>query len=138
MNSQTMRLGGDRRRVCAYAPNYEFVGVRRPLENVGVVPVKAAFQFNYNCSAAWHRNRVVMAVFTARNVPFADKVSVLHEVEDGLNEFAFVAHRRRKLAAYSLDGSPKNTAVVKFQLIEPVASKLMRLRFQSLGVLTKS
>src|ERR1700723_2120095 len=76
-----------------------------------------------------------MAVFTARNVPFTNEFSVLHEVEHGLDELALLAHRRRKLAANSLDGSTKNSAVIKFQLIEPVASKLMGLRLQYLCVL---
>jgi hypothetical protein len=105
------------------------MSVRRPFEYVGIVPVKTAFQLDDSCSAARHRNCIVMAILATRDVPFADEFAVLHEVEDGLDEFTFVAHRRRELTAYPLDRATKEAAVIKFRFIEPVIAELVRLRF---------
>src|SRR5580700_8574370 len=105
------------------------MSMRRALEYVGIVPVKTAFQLDDGCSAAGHGDCVVMAILATRDVPFTDEFAVLHEVEDGLDEFTLVAHRRRELTAYPLDRAAKETAVIKFQLIEAVIAELVRLRF---------
>src|SRR5690606_30814858 len=99
-------------RVGADAPYQEFLGVRRALENIGVVAVKAAFQLDHGDFAAVELHDVIMAVGLASRIPVLDEIPVLHKIQDALHKLALVAHGCRKLAAHALDRAPKQSAII--------------------------
>jgi len=122
-----------RARVRTDAPDDEFVRVRRPLENGGVVTIEAALQFDYRRSAVFETDGVIVAVGLAGGLPAIDEPRVPHVVENAPDELAFVLHRGGKLSADALDGTPEHAATVEFVFVQAVIAKRMRLGLQGLG-----
>ena len=106
-----------------------FLSVCGPLENVGVVPVEAALEFDDRGATGREIHGVVVAVGFAGRLPVVDELAVLHVVENMLNERSFLAHRCGHLAADPLDSAPEKAAAVELALVEAVFAERVRLRF---------
>ena len=116
--------------VCADAPDNEFMGVRRPLEDIGVITIQAPLHLNYGRAARLELYFVVMPVAFAGGCPFVDETLILHVIKDVLNEVTLLPHRCDKLAANTLNRASEQAAVVKLFFVESVITERMRFRLQ--------
>ena len=66
---------------------------------------------------------------SAEKVP--DEATVLHEIEDVLNELALIAHCRGILPANTFNRAPKQAAVIKLLLRKAVIAQLVGFNFKS-------
>lgn len=107
-------------RVCTDAPDHELMSMWRPFKDIRVVAVQASFEFDDCGAAASQSHRVVMPILTARGIPVADVLRILHVIQNVLYEFTLLAHRCRELAAYSFNSPTKKPAVIKLMLVEAV------------------
>jgi hypothetical protein len=106
----------------------------RPLENVRIVAIQAAFYFDDCNATTWKSDSVIEAVSFPGILPILNKPVVLHEIQDVLHEFPFISHRRRILPTDSLDNTSEETAVIKFFFTEAMTAERMSFSSKNLGV----
>ena len=124
-----------RSRVRAYRPHDEFVAVRRPLEDIGVVSVEAALQLDRAGAPGWKLYGVVVTVRFASGFPAVDIATILKPVEHAGDEIALLPHRGGELTPDAFDRATEQAAIVELLLIETVGTKRMGLCLQDLGEL---